>query len=111
MDLLIILRQSSKRFLDRIPDYLPENISVGGDVFTYTKEEIERMTQEGTPWIRHVLKEVVWLYMIRNKPKLDKFYQQLIKEAVSLGIINSENILEGLEVDLRIAKTVNGLTS
>ena len=67
--------------------------------------------------------------MIRNKPKLDKFHQKLIeeenlsykkalsiyealhKEAVSLGIINSENILEGLEVDLRIAKTVNGLTS
>jgi len=67
--------------------------------------------------------------MIRNKPKLDKFHQKLIeeenlsykkalaiyealhKEAVSLGIINSENMLEGLEVDLRIAKTVNGLTS
>ncbi len=67
--------------------------------------------------------------MIRKKPKLNKFHQKLIKEenlsykkalsiyealhreAVSLGIINSENILEGLEVDLRIAKTVNGLTS
>ncbi len=67
--------------------------------------------------------------MIRNKPKLDKFHRKLIKEenlsykkalsiyealhreAVSLGVINSENILEGLEVDLRIAKTVNGLTS
>ncbi len=67
--------------------------------------------------------------MIRNKPKLNKFHRKLIKEenlsykkalsiyealhreAVSLGVINSENILEGLEVDLRIAKTVNGLTS
>jgi hypothetical protein len=67
--------------------------------------------------------------MIRNRHKLDKFHRKLIKEenlsykkalsiyealqreAVSLGIINSENILEGLEVDLRIAKTVNGLTS
>jgi len=67
--------------------------------------------------------------MIRNKPKLDKFHRKLIKEenlsykkalsiyealhkeAVSLGIINSENILEGLEVDLRIAKAINGLTS
>lgn len=67
--------------------------------------------------------------MIRNKPKLDEFHRKIIKEenlshkkalsiyealhkkAVSLGIINSENILEGLEVDLRIAKTVNGLTS
>jgi len=67
--------------------------------------------------------------MARNNPKLKKFYQKLIreenishkkalsiyealhKEAVSLGIINSENILEGLEVDLRIAKAINGLTS
>ncbi len=61
VDLLIILRQSSKRFLDRIPDYLPENLSVSCDVFPYTKEEIEKMKREGTPWIRHILKEVVWL--------------------------------------------------
>jgi len=61
VDLLIILRQSSKRFLDRIPDYLPENLSVSCDVFPYTNEEIEKMKQEGTSWIRHILKEVVWL--------------------------------------------------
>ena len=61
VDLLIVLRNSSKRFLDRIPDYLPENLSVSCDVFPYTNEEIEKMKQESTPWIRHVLKEVVWL--------------------------------------------------
>ena len=67
--------------------------------------------------------------MITNKAKLKKFYQKLIeqeeishkeaiaiyeslhKEAVSLGVINSENILDGLEVDLRIAKAINGLNS
>lgn len=67
--------------------------------------------------------------MVKNKRKLDKFYQKLIeqenishkealaiceamhKEAVSLGIINSKNILEGLEIDLRIAKAINGLAS
>jgi predicted RNase H-related nuclease YkuK (DUF458 family) len=67
--------------------------------------------------------------MVKNELKLNKFYQKLIeeenisykealsiyealhKEAVSLGIINSENILDGLEVDLRIAKAINGLTS
>ena len=65
--------------------------------------------------------------MIRNKRKLNEFYRKLIeeenishkqalaiydmlhKEAVSLGAINSENILEGLEVDLRIAKAMSGL--
>jgi len=60
VDLLIILRESSKRFLDRIPDFIPDNLSVGCDVFPYTAEEIEKMKQERTPWIRHVLKEVVW---------------------------------------------------
>jgi predicted nucleotidyltransferase len=33
VDLLIILRESSKRFLDRIPDFIPDNLSVGCDVF------------------------------------------------------------------------------
>jgi len=65
--------------------------------------------------------------MVTNKVKLNKFYQKLIekenipyekalfiyealhKEAVSFGIINSKNILDGLETDLRIAKTINGL--
>jgi len=67
--------------------------------------------------------------MIRNRHKLEEFYKELVrtenishkqalsiyealhKEAVSLGIINSENILEGLEVDLRIARAINGLSS
>ena len=63
--------------------------------------------------------------MIRNRHKLDEFqrkldveeslsyiealaiYEMLHEEAVSLGAINSENILDGLEVDLRIAKAIN----
>ena len=61
VDLLIILRKSTKRFLDRIPDYLPENLTVSCDVFPYTNKEIEKMKQERTPWICHVLGEVVWL--------------------------------------------------
>jgi len=61
VDLLIILRKSSKRFLDRIPDFIPENLSVGCDVFPYTSEEVEKMKQDGNHWIRHILGEVVWL--------------------------------------------------
>jgi hypothetical protein len=66
--------------------------------------------------------------MIRNGRMLDEFYRKLIEqedishkqalaiyeamhaEAVSLGIISSKNILEGLEVDLRIARAINGLS-
>jgi hypothetical protein len=65
--------------------------------------------------------------MIRNRPKLNAFYRELIerediphkqalaiyealhKEAVSLGAINSENMLDGIEVDVRIARAINGL--
>ena len=66
--------------------------------------------------------------MITNNPELNKFYRKLIEqenishkqalsiyeamhaEAVSLGIISSKNILEGLEVDLRIARAINRLS-
>jgi len=61
VDLLIILRQSGKRFLDRIPDFLPENVNVSCDCFPYTREEIEKMKRDDNRWIRHILKEVVWL--------------------------------------------------
>ena len=61
VDLLIILQQSDKRFLDRIPDFLPDNLSICCDVFPYTKEEIDRMKNERNLWIRHVLKETLWL--------------------------------------------------
>jgi DNA-binding transcriptional regulator/RsmH inhibitor MraZ len=63
--------------------------------------------------------------MIRNKHKLSEFYRKLDaeeklsykealriydalhKEAVALGAISHENIWDGFEVDLRIAKAVN----
>jgi len=63
--------------------------------------------------------------MIQNRHKLDELYRKLdaeenlsyrealaiyemlLKEAVSLGVINSENIRDGLEVDIRIAKAIN----
>lgn len=65
--------------------------------------------------------------MVKHKRKLQDFHRKLIeeenishkealwiyealhREAVSLGAISSENILEGLEVDLRIAKAINGV--
>jgi hypothetical protein len=65
--------------------------------------------------------------MIRRTIRLEEFERQLAQkedlsyleavrifdalhaEAVSLGAIGHENILEGLDVDLRIARAVNGL--
>jgi predicted nucleotidyltransferase len=61
VDLLIILSQSSKRFIDRVIDFLTDNLSVCCDVFLYTSKEIKKMKQDNNPWSRHILKEVVWL--------------------------------------------------
>jgi predicted nucleotidyltransferase len=60
-DLLIVLRTSDKPFRDRIPDFLPGGLSIPCDVFPYTAAEIESLQRDGSPWIRHVLKEVIWL--------------------------------------------------
>jgi hypothetical protein len=38
-------------------------------------------------------------------------YSTLFAEAVSLGIFNDDNILEGIEIDIRIAKAINELRS
>ncbi len=63
--------------------------------------------------------------MVKNKHKLNKFYQKLIKEenishkkalsiyealhkeAVALGVISHENIWDGFEAVLRIARVIN----
>jgi predicted nucleotidyltransferase len=60
-DLLIVLRTSDKSFRDRIPDFLPAGLSVPCDVFPYTADEIEKLQRDGSPWIQHILNEVLWL--------------------------------------------------
>jgi len=60
-DLLILLSTNDKPFRDRIPEFLPEHISVPCDVFPYTVGEIENLQRDGSPWITHILKEVIWL--------------------------------------------------
>ena len=60
-DLLILLRTSDQAFRDRIPDFLPAHVSVPCDVFPYTREEIESLQRDESPWIKHILQEVIWL--------------------------------------------------
>jgi predicted RNase H-like HicB family nuclease/predicted nucleotidyltransferase len=55
VDLLLVLRESNLSFLDRIPRYLPSRFPVGVDVFPYTREELERMLNDGSPFVREVL--------------------------------------------------------
>ncbi len=60
-DLLIVLRGCDKPFRDRIPGLLPDGVSVPCDVFPYTANEIERLVRDDSPWIQHILREVIWL--------------------------------------------------
>ena len=66
--------------------------------------------------------------MVKNQEKLQKFENELVrrekadalknfrlidamyKEAVSLGIFPIKDALEGLEVDLKIAKVINSVS-
>ena len=65
--------------------------------------------------------------MIRDRNKLEEFerkllkteslpyekalavYEALFREAVSLGVISADNILEGIEVDIKVATIINQL--
>ena len=60
-DLLIVLRACDKPFRKRISDFLPDNVSIPCDVFPYTADEIERLVCDDSPWIKHILREIVWL--------------------------------------------------
>jgi hypothetical protein len=65
--------------------------------------------------------------MVKNSNKLNAFYKRLLageklsykrslaiyealyKEAVSLGVVRSRNILDGIDVDIKMAKIINSL--
>lgn len=55
VDVLLVLRESSLSFLDRIPHYMPSRFPVGVDVFPYTREELERMLSEGNPFVQEAI--------------------------------------------------------
>jgi predicted nucleotidyltransferase len=56
-DLLLILSSSDETMLERIPRYLPQGLTLGVDVFPYTRAEIAAMLDEGNLFIRQVLAE------------------------------------------------------
>lgn len=60
-DLLVILRNSEKRFDERIPDFLPSGIGIGVDVFPYTKEEVNKALTEGWGVVKTAFREGLWL--------------------------------------------------
>lgn len=64
-DLLIILKDSDCRFLDRIPLYIPDACGIGVDVFPYTQVEVDAMLADGNWFIRRALAEGIEIYARR----------------------------------------------
>ena len=62
VDLLVVLSRSGRPFLERIPQYTPEDVGTGVDAFPYTEAELQRMLEDGNPLVRQALKEGVCLF-------------------------------------------------
>jgi len=60
-DLLVILSSASQPFLERIPRYLPVGLSLGVDVFPYTRDEIDRMLAGDNHFVRRAMEEGIAL--------------------------------------------------
>jgi predicted nucleotidyltransferase len=68
LDVLVILEHSEhSRFFDRIPDLYPTSFPVGVDIFAYTKEEIIEMRSDDNPWLRQILKDIIWIFDERDQ--------------------------------------------
>lgn len=55
-DILIVLKSSDKRIIDRIPEFMDffTDAGIDVDIFPYTQEEMERLSKEN-PAIREML--------------------------------------------------------
>jgi predicted nucleotidyltransferase len=54
VDLCLILSKSSKPMRDRVSDYLPVGFPVGVDLFPYTREEFEELSEQSPGWYRAI---------------------------------------------------------
>jgi len=62
VDLLIILRQSSEAFLDRIPAFIDSSFPAPMDPKVYTIEEIRDEAVRQGSYVREALETGHWLY-------------------------------------------------
>jgi len=57
VDLLLVLKTSDRKFLDRPAKYRPDGFPVGLDIFAYTADEMEKMLDDGNLFVRRALRE------------------------------------------------------
>jgi len=58
-DILVILKNDKRRFIDRIPDFLEyfSNVGIGVDIFPYTQKEVNSMVKQGNHLLKKALTE------------------------------------------------------
>jgi predicted nucleotidyltransferase len=66
-DILILLKESNKRFDNRIPEFLPDGIGLSVDVFPYTIDEFKRSIKENWGIGKVALNEGIVIYSSKNK--------------------------------------------
>lgn len=56
-DICIVLKCDDRRFIDRIPSFLDHfiEVNISVDVFPFTRQEIEQMSQTGNSFYREIL--------------------------------------------------------
>ena len=62
VDLLVVVSDSDRPFLDRIAMYKPDGIPIGVDVFPYTEAELTSMLEDGNPLVSRALSEGIVLF-------------------------------------------------
>jgi predicted nucleotidyltransferase len=63
LDILILIDKSDKVFFKRADDYTADNISVGCEIFVFTKQEVKQRTKKYKKgWVDTILEEAVWIY-------------------------------------------------
>lgn len=65
-DILILLKDSKERFDNRIPNFIPEKIGLGVDVFPYTLEEFHSSLKNNWGIAREAITEGILLYKNRD---------------------------------------------
>ncbi|MBI2830062.1 MAG: nucleotidyltransferase domain-containing protein [Chloroflexi bacterium] len=66
-DLLVVLADSDRPFLDRMPLYRPTRVPVGVDVFPYTEEELTEMIKESNAFVKRALSEGMVIFERRGE--------------------------------------------
>ncbi|HAW50217.1 TPA: hypothetical protein DCX16_04645 [bacterium] len=63
-DILVVLKNDQRRFIDRIPEFLEyfSDIGIGIDIFPYTQKEINSMMAEGNHLIRRAFNEGINIF-------------------------------------------------